>query len=110
MREYGKMKPEKISGVKKMEHYIIVKFKNREDRVRLLAPIRALFETALDIDGVRDVHIFPGNSYRDNRYDLMIRMTVTLEGLERYDVSGMHREWKEKYGALIEKKAIFDCE
>ena len=32
------------------------------------------------------------------------------EGLERFDASDIHKDWKSKYGDLLESKAIFDCD
>lgn len=93
-----------------MKHYIIVKFKDKSDTKNLLEEIRDLFSEALMIQGVRDVKIHPSNSTRDNRYSLMIEMTLTPEGLEAYDRSEMHKRWKAEYGERIESKAIFDCE
>ena len=56
------------------------------------------------------MEVHPSNSTRDNRYSLMIEMTLTPEGLERYDVCDAHKQWKAQYGDLLESKAIFDCE
>ena len=93
-----------------MKHYIIVKFKDKNDTERLLPEIRRLFDKALLIDGVKEVKIHPSNSDRENRYSLMIEMTLTPEGLLAYDVSEMHKDWKRTYGDRIESMAIFDCE
>ena len=93
-----------------MKHYIIVKFKDKSDATRLLPEICRLFDKALLIDGVTDVKIHPSCSERENRYSLMIEMTLTPAGLLAYDVSDMHKEWKQTYGDRIESKAIFDCE
>ena len=93
-----------------MKHYIIAKFKDKNDTERLLPEIRRLFDKALLIDGVKAVKIHPSNSDRENRYSIMIEMTLTPAGLLAYDVSDMHKEWKRTYGDRIESKAIFDCE
>ncbi len=93
-----------------MKHYIIAKFKDKNDTERLLPEIRRLFDKALLIDGVTDVKVHPSNSDRENRYSIMIEMTLTPAGLLAYDVSDMHKEWKRTYGDRIESKAIFDCE
>lgn len=45
---------------------------------------------------------------RPNRYDLMITIDMDEEALAAYDASDPHHEWKETFGDLIEKKAIFD--
>ena len=93
-----------------MKHYIIVKFKDKKDTERLLSEICRLFDKALAIEGVTDVKVHPSCSDRENRYSIMIEMTVTPAGLLAYDVSDMHREWKATYGDRIESKAIFDCD
>ncbi len=93
-----------------MKHYIIAKFKDRNDTQRLLPEITELFNQTLTLEGVEKVEIHPSNSTRENRYSLMIEMTVTPEGLERYDACEAHKLWKAKYGDLLEGKAIFDCE
>ena len=41
---------------------------------------------------------------------IMIAMTMTEEGLARYDVSEMHKRWKAEYGDRIALKTIFDHE
>ncbi len=98
-----------LKGIK-MKHFIIAKFKTREDTERLLPEITELFNRTLEIEGVDAVVIHKNNSTRENRYSIMIEMTVTPEGLERYDVCEPHKLWKSKYGDLLEAKAIFDCE
>lgn len=47
---------------------------------------------------------------RPNRYDLLILLCMEKGALEAYDGSEAHHRWKEVYGGMIEKKAIFDCE
>ena len=93
-----------------MKHFIIAKFKDRDDTERLLPEIRELFDETLAIPGVESVVIHKSNSTRDNRYSLMIEMTLTPEGLENFDASDVHKNWKATYGDRLESKAIFDCE
>ncbi|MCR4677485.1 MAG: hypothetical protein K5679_01890 [Lachnospiraceae bacterium] len=93
-----------------MKHYIIAKFKDRNDTEKFLPDITALFNKTLKLDGVEDVVIHKTNSTRENRYSIMIEMTVTPEGLENYDKSEAHKYWKSTYGGRLESKAIFDCE
>ena len=93
-----------------MKHFIIVKFKDKEDTKRLFSDIKSIFDQTLDIKGVQKVEIHPSNSDRANRYSLMIEMTLTKAALEAYDISAPHKEWKARYGDRIESKAIFDCE
>lgn len=93
-----------------MKHYIIVKFKDKNNTEKLLPEIRELYDKALRIEGVENIEIHKSNSQRDNRYSLMIEMTLSPEGLERFDASEVHRDWKSRFGELLESKAIFDCE
>ena len=93
-----------------MKHYILAKFKDREDTERLFSEIKALFERTLEIDGVEKVVVHKNNSTRENRYSIMIEMTLTSQALETYDVCDAHKEWKAKYGDRLAAKAIFDCE
>ena len=93
-----------------MKHYIIAKFKDRNDTERFLPDITALFNKTLKLDGVEDVVIHKTNSTRENRYSIMIEMNLSHEGLENFDASDVHKEWKSTYGDRLESKAIFDCD
>ena len=93
-----------------MKHYIIAKFKDREDTERLFPEINALFQKTLDLEGVESVTIHKSNSTRENRYSIMIEIDLSHDGLEVFDASEVHKEWKDTYGARLESKAIFDCE
>ncbi len=93
-----------------MKHYILAKFKDKSDTEKLFPEIKKLFERTLTIDGVKDVVVHKSNSSRENRYSLMIEMTMTSEALPVYDLSVPHKEWKALYGDRLESKAIFDCE
>ena len=93
-----------------MKHYIIAKFKDRNDTEKLLPEIRELFAKTLLLDGVEKVEIHKSNSSRENRYSIMIEMTLTPEGLEHFDASEVHHRWKNLYGSRLESKAIFDYE
>lgn len=93
-----------------MHHYIIVKFIDDVNYKDLVEPITQLFLKSLDIEGVNNVEIYSSCLDLVNRYDLMIKMNVTYEGLKNFDNSYIHKEWKEKYGNLIANKTIFDCE
>ena len=93
-----------------MKHFIIAKFKNRSDTEVLLPDIRTLFQKAVNLNGVESVIIHKSNSTRDNRYNVMIEMNLSKEGLDAFDESDIHKEWKETYGDRLESKAIFDCD
>ena len=93
-----------------MKHYIIAKFKDRNDTERLLPEIKELFNDTLEISGVESFVIHKTNSTRENRYSIMIEMNLSPEGLENFDASEVHKEWKATYGDRLESKAIFDCD
>lgn len=93
-----------------MKHYIIAKFKDKEDTEKLLPEIKELFSATLEIPGVESFVIHKSNSTRENRYSIMIEMKLTAEGLNNFDASEVHKKWKDTYGAKLESKAIFDCD
>ncbi len=93
-----------------MKHHIIVKFNEGVQVETLLEPIRSIFEQTMTIPGVRGLELKRNCVARPNRYDLMIVLDMDPEALPAYDASEPHRRWKNDYGALVAKKAIFDCE
>lgn len=95
-----------------MKHYIISKFKPeyKEKLEGYLPEIKSIFNRALQLEGVTDVQIITNCINRPNRYDLMIILTMKEETLEVYDKSDFHHEWKDKYGFMLESKAIFDSD
>ena len=93
-----------------MKHYIIAKFKDSNDTEKLLPEITSLFDKVLDIEGINGVTIRKSNSTRENRYSIMIEIDLTHEGLEAFDASDVHKEWKAVYGDRLMSKAIFDCD
>lgn len=93
-----------------MKHYIIVKFKDIINAKKEVGAIEKLFHTALNIQGIDDIKIYNSNIDLPNRYDLMIKMTLTKSALIEFDHSEIHQQWKSEYGQLIENKAIFDCD
>ncbi len=93
-----------------MKHYIIAKFKENISWKNLIPEITELFDQARAIDGVSGVILHPSCSEGPNRYHIMIELKITPEGLEDFDKSSVHSEWKEKFGELLEGKTIFDCE
>ena len=64
----------------------------------------------MEIPGIHNVSLYPNVIERENRYDLLIEIDMEPDALEAYDCSVWHRQWKEQYGALLDKKAIFDYE
>lgn len=94
-----------------MKHYILTKWNEKvSDKAALLPPITALFGTINTVSGVYGAQVYPCCIDRENRYDVMIVLDMDKEALGNWDASPLHRKWKDEYGALIEKKAIFDHE
>ena len=94
-----------------MKHDILIKYKpeiTKERKAELIPEIAALFEHTTEIPGIRGVRLYPNVVERENRYDLLIEIDMDREALELYDTSVWHKQWKEQYGGLLEKKAIFD--
>lgn len=93
-----------------MLHHIIVKWKDTVDKQETSQNVRALYESAVEILGIRDVIIKDNVIARPNRYDLMIALDMDEDALVTWDNSELHLKWKSEYGSLIESKCIFDCE
>ena len=95
-----------------MKHCIIAKFTADayERRQELLVRIGEIFADAVTIPGVHGAEVLPNCVARSNRYDVMIVLDMDKEALSNWDASAVHHQWKGEYGALIEKKAIFDYE
>ena len=94
-----------------MRHFIIVKFKKetgKEEIARMTEPVRELFRPLTEMPGIHGVSVSRNVVDRDNRYDLAIEIDMDREALEAYDASEPHREWKARYGELIDKKTIID--
>ena len=95
-----------------MKHCIIAKYTPQayERRAELLPRIREIFAVAGEISGVRGAEVYPNCVARENRYDVMIVLDMDKDALSAWDASPLHHQWKDEYGALLEKKAIFDHE
>lgn len=94
-----------------MKHYIIAKFKPEVDNKAALMPrIRQIFSAAAETEGVYGAEVFENCTPRDNRYDVMIVIDMEASALPAYDACAMHHQWKDEFGPLLEKKAIFDHE
>lgn len=94
-----------------MKHCILAKFRPEAGDWRAYLPqIREIFSAAGDIPGVRGAEVLPGCVDRDNRYHVLIRLDMDPAALTVYDASAMHHRWKDRFGPLLEKKAIFDYE
>ncbi len=92
-----------------MKHYIIVKWNelvlNKEEFYEYAYEA---FKDVTKIEGVNGLNVFKSNSDRGNRYDVMIEIDCTLDGLSNYDKSELHKRWKDNYSKYILSKAIFD--
>ena len=95
-----------------MKHCILAKYTAEfyPRRAELLPRIREIFSSAADIPGVTWAEVFPNCVDRDNRYDVLIVLEMARDALAAYDESAMHHRWKDEFGPLLEKKAIFDFE
>lgn len=94
-----------------MKHYIIGKWKPEAgEKTNFLPRVQEIFSEAGHIPGVYGAEIFTNCIDRDNRYDIMIVIHMERSALTAYDDSAMHHAWKEEFGPLLEKKAIFDHE
>lgn len=94
-----------------MIHYIIVRYTNEvTDKTDLYLRISELFSQACSIPGIDRVQVFSNCVERANRHDLMIKMELEPEALERFDRSEIHKKWKDVFGCYIAEKTIFDCE
>lgn len=94
-----------------MLHHILVKWKERPaDPAARCREVEAVFQPCLSIPGVHRVEVIPNVIDRPNRYDMLIRITLDEASLPLYDDCDAHHRWKDEYGSLIEKKAIFDCD
>ena len=94
-----------------MRHYIIAKFKKEvsdEEKRQMLPKIRELFENTLNLEGITAVNVWGNCISRENRFDVMIEITMEESALPSYDACKWHHLWKEEYGPLLESKAIFD--
>ncbi|MCQ2611415.1 MAG: hypothetical protein MJ169_06650 [Treponema sp.] len=94
-----------------MKHHIIVKFKKEAPELSQMLPrIQQIFSGVLKVSGVSSYELIPNCIDRSNRYNLMIVITMDKNALESYDACDAHHQWKDEFTALIESKAIFDCE
>lgn len=94
-----------------MKHYIIVKFREevtKAQKAEMLPRIAELFAKTEQLDGVDKAEVLPNVTDRANRFDLMIVITMSPDALPTYDECVWHKQWKEEYGDLIEKKTIID--
>ena len=92
-----------------MKHCILVKFIKSFDWQSELSKIATIFDS-ININGVHKTEYLVNCIDRENRYDLLIRIDMEKEALEKYDMSENHHIWKKSYSKYIEKKAIFDYE
>ena len=94
-----------------MRHYILAKFQaDAGDWHGYLPRIREIFGAAGEIPGVRGAAVYPGCFDLENRYHVLIELEMEPSALTTYDESAMHHRWKDEFGPLLEKKAIFDYE
>ena len=94
-----------------MKHLIIVKSAACVEDVHAFAlAAEKHFQGVLSIPGIHGVEVIEGIRECENRYHFIIRIDMDADALPAYNQSQCHHDWKEKYGPMIEKKAIFDYE
>lgn len=94
-----------------MKHHIIAKFNESvTDKKSLVSEIEAMYSAADDYPFIKSCSVIPNCVARPNRYDVMIVLTLAEADLPLWDASDLHKTWKSRYGDLLEKKCIFDCE
>lgn len=94
-----------------MKHCIISKFSDTvTDKAALIENIKALFAAEPKPDGVRGYEFITNCVDRPNRYDLMIAIDMPASALPVWDVSTLHKRWKDEFGEFLAAKAIFDYE
>ena len=93
-----------------MKHLIIVKSKADVDPHAFAQAAEAHFAPIVEIPGVHRVKVIEGIREHENRYHFIVEIDMEKDALPAYNESKRHRDWKEIYGAWIEKKAIFDYE
>ena len=106
-----------------MKHCIIAKF--NESAADKQAALAQALEEAVDargFPGMADVDssllLFARKIAPQARFallgecgdDLMIVVEMEKAALPNWDASRIHHQWKEQFGGLLEKKAIFDYE
>ena len=69
-----------------MKHCILVKFIKSFDWQSELSKIATIFDS-IDINGVHKTEYLVNCIDRENRYDLLIRIDMEKEALEKYDMS-----------------------
>lgn len=95
-----------------MKHCIIAKFNESvTDKAETIKEISELFASPnMAVSVVKKTSVVANIVDRPNRYDVMIVLEMDEEDLPEWDQSALHQVWKERYGDMLEKKAIFDCE
>ena len=94
-----------------MKHCILAKWNEKvTDKAALLQEVEGLFAAYDAVAGVYGVSVLPCCIDRPNRYDVMIVLDMEKDALSAWDASALHHRWKDEYGDLLEKKAIFDYE
>ena len=94
-----------------MKHHIIAKFNETvTDKTGMLTDIQKLFAAGTPAEGVESISVIPNVIDRPNRFDVMIVIEMDRDALPNWDASQLHHDWKDRFGAYLEKKAIFDCD
>lgn len=94
-----------------MKHCIIVKWNETvTDKKAIQLPIKALFNRAVDLDGIHHIRLVENCVDVSNRYDLAIVISMDRDALETWKDCDVHKEWKADYTDKMQAKTIFDFE
>lgn len=94
-----------------MKHYVIVKWNEKvQDKNEYYKKACEAFAGVTKIPGVTGLDVCQNCNDRSGRFDIMVEIECTEEGLENYDVSKLHQDWKANYTKYIKSKTIFDRE
>ena len=91
-----------------MERYMIVKWKQGNDSLKLYEKTKKLFEEATKIEGVRKTDVFISSSKLKERYDMMIRIRMKKDALKDLERSELMKKWNAEFKDAIEKLTVFD--
>ena len=94
-----------------MKHCILVKWNETViDKTAVENDAKKLFDDALSLPEIEDIHFINNCVDKENRYDFLIIIEIKKEDLPIWNECDVHKKWKALFGGFIESKAIFDFE
>ena len=91
-----------------MKHHIIIKFNKDVDKERIIDEIKKYFDNTYKVEGIKKVEVFTSSVRLRNRFDMMIKITISKDNLKDFENSDFYLGFKDKYSKYISKKTIFD--